>query len=102
VEGRELALINAHIPEYGPANRFNHEPRRQRRLLLHRKEIDKLGQSVQRDGLTLIPLKVYTKGRHIKVELGLCRGKQQHDKREKVREREHKREVDREMRERRR
>ncbi len=102
VERGEAWLVGAHVAEYVLAHRRNHEPMRRRKLLLHRKEIDKLGQAVQRDGLTLIPLKVYTKGRHIKVELGLCRGKQQHDKREKVREREHKREVDREMRERRR
>ena len=55
VEGRELVLINAHIPEYGPANRFNHEPRRPRKLLLHRKQIDKLIGAVQREGRTLVP-----------------------------------------------
>jgi SsrA-binding protein len=102
VERGEAWLIGAHVAEYVLAHRRNHEPMRRRKLLLHRREIDKLAASVSRDGLTLIPLKVYTKGRHIKVELGLCRGKQQHDKREKEREREHKREVDREMRERRR
>jgi SsrA-binding protein len=102
VERGEAWLVNAHVAEYVLAHRRNHEPLRKRKLLLHRREIDKLGQAVQKGGLTLIPLKVYTKGRRIKIELGLCRGKHVHDKREKVREREHKREVDREMRERRR
>ncbi|HWB74318.1 MAG TPA: SsrA-binding protein SmpB [Nannocystaceae bacterium] len=102
VERGEAWLIGAHVAEYVLAHRRNHEPMRRRKLLLHRREIDKIGQAVQRDGLTLIPLKVYTKGRNIKVELGLCRGKQVHDKREKVKERQHKREMDREMRERRR
>lgn len=102
VERGEAWLVGAHVAEYVLAHRRNHEPMRRRKLLLHRREIDKIGQSVQRDGLTLIPLKVYTKGRNIKVELGLCRGKQVHDKREKVKERQHKREMDREMRERRR
>ena len=59
VEGREIALINAHIPEYGPANRFNHEPRRPRRLLLHRRELDKLIGAVQREGRTLVPTRLY-------------------------------------------
>src|SRR6202050_2019793 len=59
VAGRELSLINAHIPEYGPANRFNHEPRRQRKLLMHRKEIDKLIGAAQREGRTLVPTRRY-------------------------------------------
>src|SRR5580692_12811444 len=59
VEGREIVLINANIPEYGPANRFNHEPKRPRKLLLHRKQIDKLLGAIQRDGRTLIPTKLY-------------------------------------------
>jgi SsrA-binding protein len=102
IERGEAWLVGAHVAEYVLAHRRNHEPMRRRKLLLHRRELDKLAQSVARDGLTIIPLKVYTKGRHIKLELGLCRGKQQHDKREKVKERESKREVDREIRERRR
>ncbi|MFO0636164.1 MAG: SsrA-binding protein SmpB [Nannocystaceae bacterium] len=101
IERDEAWLVGAHIAEYELAHRRNHEPMRRRKLLLHRREIDKLFESVQRAGLTLIPLRIYLKGRRIKLELGLCRGKQAHDKREKVREREHKREVERALRERR-
>ena len=83
VEGRDLALINAHIPEYGPANRFNHEPRRQRKLLLHRKQIDKLIGAVQREGRTIIPLKLFWNERGLaKLEVALAKGKKEHDKRE--------------------
>jgi SsrA-binding protein len=99
VEGREIVLINANIPEYGPANRFNHEPRRPRKLLLHRKEIDKLIGAVQRDGRTLAPLKLYfnDKGR-VKLELALATGKKAHDKRATIAERDWKREQGRLMR----
>jgi len=92
VEGDELALINAYIPEYGPASRFNHEPRRPRRLLLHRKEINKLLGAVQREGRTLIPTRLYfnEKGR-AKLELALAKGKKLHDKREASAERDWKR-----------
>lgn len=101
IERGELWLLGAHIAEYVLAHRRNHEPMRRRKLLLKRREIDNLAQAVARGGLTLIPLRVYLKGRRIKLELGLCRGKQVHDKREKVREREHKREVERALRDRR-
>lgn len=101
IERGEAWLVGAHIAEYVLAHRRNHEPLRRRKLLLHRREIDKLFDAVKRQGLTLIPLRVYLKGRNVKLELGLCRGKQAHDKREKVKEREHKREVDRALRERR-
>ena len=99
VEGREIVLINANIPEYGPANRFNHEPKRPRKLLLHRKEIDKLIGAVQRDGRTLAPLKLYfnDKGR-VKLELALATGKKAHDKRATIAERDWKREQGRIMR----
>ena len=98
-EGREIVLINAYIPEYGPANRFNHEPKRPRKLLLHRKEIDKLIGAVQRDGRTLAPLKLYfnDKGR-VKLELALATGKKAHDKRATIAERDWKREQGRLMR----
>ncbi|HEY5409481.1 MAG TPA: SsrA-binding protein SmpB [Caulobacteraceae bacterium] len=101
VEGREIVLINANIPEYGPANRFNHEPKRPRKLLLHRKEIDKLIGAVQRDGRTLAPLKLYfnDKGR-VKLELALATGKKAHDKRAATAERDWKREQGRIMRDR--
>jgi SsrA-binding protein len=93
VEGREIVLVNAHIPEYGPANRFNHEPRRPRKLLLHRREIDRLLGAVEREGRTLIPTRLYfnDKGR-VKLELALAKGKKAHDKREAVAERDWKRE----------
>ena len=99
VQGREIMLINANIPEYGPANRFNHEPKRPRKLLLHRKEIDKLIGAVQRDGRTLAPLKLYfnDKGR-VKLELALATGKKAHDKRATIAERDWKREQGRLMR----
>ena len=81
--GDELWLFNSYIPEYLEANRFNHEVRRPRKLLLHRRQIHKLMGAIQREGFTVIPLKVYfnEKGR-AKIELGLGRGKKLHDKRE--------------------
>ena len=92
VEGDEIALINAYIPEYGPANRFNHEPRRPRKLLLHRKQINKLIGAVQREGRTLIPTRLYfnEKGR-AKLEFALAKGKKLQDKREASAERDWKR-----------
>jgi SsrA-binding protein len=100
VEGRELVLVNANIPEYGPANRFNHEPKRPRKLLLHRKQIDKLIGAVQREGRTLAPLRLYfnDKGK-VKLELALAVGKKAHDKRATIAERDWKREQGRLMRE---
>ena len=83
VEGGEIVLINADIPPYGQANRFNHEPRRPRKLLLHRKQIDKLIGAVQRDGRTLIPTKLYWNDKGLaKLEIALAKGKKLHDKRE--------------------
>ena len=98
-EGREIVLINANIPEYGPANRFNHAPKRPRKLLLHRKQIDRLIAAVQREGRTLIPMKLYfnDKGR-VKLELALASGKKAHDKRAATAERDWKREQGRLMR----
>jgi SsrA-binding protein len=101
VEGREIVLVNAYIPEYGPANRFNHEPRRPRKLLLHRREIDKMLGAVQREGRTLAPTKLYfnDKGR-VKLELAVAKGKKAHDKREVSAERDWKREQGRLLRDR--
>lgn len=101
VEGREIVLINADIPPYGHANRFNHEPRRPRKLLLHRKQIDRLIGGVEREGRTLIPLRLYfnEKGR-AKLEVALAKGKKSHDKREAVAERDWKREQGRLLRDR--
>ena len=89
VEGREIVLINADIPPYKHGNRFNHEPRRPRKLLLHRKQIDKLMGAVQRDGQTIIPLKLYLNDAgKAKLEIALAKGKKLHDKREASAERD--------------
>jgi len=78
----DLFLVNAYIPEYLQGNRNNHEPRRQRRLLLHRRQINKLIGAIQREGYTVVPLSVYFNERSMaKVELGLAKGKKEHDKR---------------------
>lgn len=101
VEGRELALINAHIPEYGPANRFNHEPRRARKLLMHRRQIDRLIGAVQREGRTLAPTRLYFNDKgFVKLEVALARGKKAHDKRATESERDWKREQGRLLRDR--
>ena len=89
IEGNEVVLINADIPPFAQANRFNHEPRRHRKLLLHRKQIDKLIGAVQRDGRTIIPVRLYLneKGK-AKLEIALAKGKKLHDKREASAERD--------------
>ena len=93
VEGDEVWLINSHIPEYSHGNRLNHQPRRQRKLLLRAREIAKLHGAITRQGLTLVPLSIYFNGRgRAKIELALARGKKVHDKRETVKERDWKRE----------
>lgn len=88
-KGGEMWLYNAYIPEYLQANRFNHEPRRPRKLLLHKREIARLWQAVARDGMTVVPLRIYfnDQGR-AKVELALARGKKLHDKRETSKKRD--------------
>jgi len=91
----ELWLENAHIAAYEHGNRYNHEPLRNRKLLLHRREIEQLQAKVATKGLTLIPLKLYLKGGKAKIELGLCRGKKLYDKREAIAERDVKREMER-------
>ena len=92
VNGREIQLINADIPPYSHSNRFNHEPRRPRKLLLHRKQLDKLIAAVQREGRTIIPMKLYWNDKGLaKLELALAKGKKEHDKREATAERDWKR-----------
>ena len=91
----ELWLENAHIAVYEHGNRYNHEPLRNRKLLLHKREIDQLQAKVATKGLTLIPLKLYLKGGKAKLEIGLCRGKKLYDKREAIAERDSKREMER-------
>jgi SsrA-binding protein len=99
VNGEEVWLINSHIPEYSHGNRMNHEPRRQRKLLLKGREIAKLHGAVTRQGLTLVPLSIYFNSRgRAKVELAIARGKKVHDKRDTVKERDWKREQARLMR----
>jgi SsrA-binding protein len=101
VENGGIYLINADIPPYTGGNRFNHEPRRPRKLLLHRKQIDKLAQSVQREGLTLIPTKLYWNDKGLaKLEIGVAKGKKLHDKRATEADRDWKREQGRLMRDR--
>ncbi|MBX3026241.1 SsrA-binding protein SmpB [bacterium] len=95
VENGEVWLWNAHISPYGPASQFGHEPTRTRKLLLHRGEIERLHGKVKERGLTLVPLRLYFKNGRAKVELALGRGKKQHDKREAIRDREQRREIDR-------
>ncbi|HEY2070916.1 MAG TPA: SsrA-binding protein SmpB [Rhizomicrobium sp.] len=85
----EITLINSYIPEYKMANRFNHEPRRPRKLLVHKREAAKLSAAVQREGMTLIPLRVYFTPKGIaKIELGIAKGKKLHDKRETEKQRD--------------
>ena len=99
MKGGELYLLNCNIPEYREANRFNHEPKRPRKLLLHKKEIEKLSQGVLREGLTIIPLKMFFNKRgRCKVDIALARGKKLHDKREATKERQWDREKARLMR----
>ena len=92
-KGGEIWLVNANIPEYLQANRFNHEPRRPRKLLLHKRQINKLIGAIEREGMTLIPLKMYfnEQGR-LKLELALAKGKKVHDKRETEKKRDWSRE----------
>jgi SsrA-binding protein len=98
VRDGELWLENAHIAVYEHGNRYNHEPTRQRKLLLHRREINSLLSRVETKGLTLIPLKLYLKGGHAKIELGLARGKKLYDKRDAIAERDMRREIERAIR----
>jgi SsrA-binding protein len=101
VEGREIVLVNADIPPYGHANRFNHEPRRPRKLLMHRKQIDRMIAAVQRDGRTIIPVKLYFNDKGTaKLEIALAKGKKNHDKRATEADRDWKREQGRLMRDR--
>ena len=93
VRGREVWLINCHIPEYQPGGPFNHTPLRPRKLLLHSREIDKLAGKTQEKGLTLVPLRIYFKDGVAKCEVALARGKKYHDRRESERTKEAKREA---------
>ncbi|MBM4136416.1 MAG: SsrA-binding protein SmpB [Nitrospira sp.] len=93
VKDAEGFLLNCHISPYSHGNIMNHDPLRMRKLLLHRKEIDRLAGKVVTKGFTLIPLKIYFKGAFAKVEIGLARGKKLFEKRDAIKEREAKREI---------
>ena len=97
VKDSEVFLLNCHISHYSHGNIMNHDPLRTRKLLLHRKEIERLGGKAAIKGFTLIPLKLYFKGPFAKVEIGLAKGKQLFEKRESIKEREAKREIARAM-----
>jgi SsrA-binding protein len=101
VKDEAVWLVNANIPEFSHGNRFNHEPKRPRKLLLNERQINKLHGAVAREGMTLVPLSVYFNGKgRAKVELALAKGKKTHDKRETIKERDWKREQSRILRDR--
>jgi SsrA-binding protein len=99
VRDGELWLHNCHIPPYGPAARDNHEPERPRKLLAHRREIERLTAKQHERGLTIVPTRIYFSGPRAKVEVALARGKDRFDKRQSIKERETKREMQRALRE---
>jgi SsrA-binding protein len=100
IKDGELLLNQMHISPYEHGNRFNPDPRRPRRLLMHKREIMRLYGKVKQDGYSLIPLSVYFKGSRVKVKVGLCKGKKLYDKRQSAAERDAKRQIDRAMKER--
>jgi len=96
--GKQAWLVEAHIAPYEQASRFNHEPRRRRRLLLHKKQIRELWENVRIKGMTIVPTRVYLKGGRAKIEIALARGKDRFDKREAIKARDQRRDVERELR----
>jgi SsrA-binding protein len=99
-EGGEAWLVDVHIAQYDPASGQNHDPRRRRKLLLHRREIDRLRSKVQEKGFTVVPTRLYLKDGRAKVEIALARGKKQYDKRQAIAKRDSKRQVERALKER--
>jgi len=97
-DGKQAWLMEAHIAPYEQANRFNHEPRRKRRLLLHKKQIRELWNSVRIKGMTIVPTRVYLKDGRAKIEIALAKGKKAHDKRATIAKRDEARNAEREMR----
>ena len=95
IDGGEVWLIGSEIPEYAFGNRLNHKPKRPRKLLLHRREIDRIAGKATEKGLTLVPLRMYFKDGKAKVELAVAKGKQTHDKRESMKKADAKRQIDR-------
>ena len=100
IVGGEMLVNGMHISPYEKGNIFNRDPRRQRRLLLHRSEIRRLYDKVRQEGLTLVPLKLYFKGSRVKLEVGLCRGKKLYDKRDDMAKRQSQRDIERAIKER--
>ena len=98
IDKDEVWLINSNISEYKYSHGLNHEPKRRRKLLMHRREMNKFAAQALEKGNTLVPLKMYFKEGRAKVLLGICKGKQQHDKRQALKQRDSKREIDRAMR----
>jgi SsrA-binding protein len=97
VDGGEVWLIGSDIPEYAMGNQMNHKPKRPRKLLMHRREIAKFADKATQKGFTLVPLRLYFKNSRAKVELAICRGKQQHDKRQDLKKKDADREIRRAM-----
>ena len=100
IQNGEVFVYGMHVSPYEMGNIFNRDPFRVRKLLLHRKEINKLMGKIKQEGLTLIPLSLYFKKQYVKVELGLCKGKKLYDKRDAIAKRDAKRDIDRAMKER--
>ena len=99
VKNGELFMLGVHISPYEKGNIFNREPRRERKLLMHKREIMKINGMLTQKGYTLVPLSLYFSGKNVKVELGLCRGKKLYDKRDTIAKKEVNREIDRKMKE---
>ncbi|HRP01276.1 MAG TPA: SsrA-binding protein SmpB [Candidatus Kapabacteria bacterium] len=97
LRNQELYLINLHINEYNHGNRENHKPKRERKLLLHEYELNKLKIATAEKGMTIVPLELYFSGHIVKVEIATVKAKKKYDKREATKEREHKREINRKM-----
>ena len=92
IKNGEIFLLNSYIAKYDEGNRFNHDERKTRKLLMHKEEINKLSEEVKLQGVSLIPLKMYFKGNKVKVLIGVCRGKKNYDKRETIKQRDIERE----------
>ena len=97
VDGKNAWLVDAHVAPYEQANRYNHDPKRQRRLLLHKKEIKKLWDAIRQKGVTIVPTRIYLKGGHAKLEIAIARGKKLFDKRAAIAKRETDREIERQV-----
>ena len=97
IKNGEIFILNMHISPYEQGNIFNVDPLRERKLLLHKEQIGRLAGLVSRDGYTLVPLSLYLKNGRVKVALGICRGKKNYDKRDSMLEKAHKRDIEREM-----